>query len=489
MLLALCLTLPLLLHPSAALAQRAPSDEISERPLSTSRSAARLAPDIDAASGILITDDGRVLWSRRPDAQRPMASTTKMMTALLTLKAGALDDTVTVSKAATHIEDGAGLAAGERLTVRQLLRLALVHSANDAAYALGEHVGGTMPTFVQMMNDEAARLGLKHTHYVNPDGLDERGQYSSAADLAKLAHVVMGLQEFRDVVVMRTVRIPGRAGHRAPRVYGTTDELLGKYRGLLGVKTGYTKQAGYCFVGLATRGGVSLTAVVMGTRNNAARFAQATRLLDWGFGHVKAKTVVSVAETIGAVPLAGVTDGQVVAQAGATACVPVFDMGGPVGRRLVIGSEVGAPVFAGEPLGTVTYTQSGRALARVPLLACATASTGRAFGAVPVSDYLDRTVSAGVGDITAAAPLFDKGVAVRRRIVLDPEVAAPVAAGQRLGTIDYSQGGRLVVSVPLVATRHVSAPGALEAADIWLVRVWRGLVGGPKMAARQVEDV
>ena len=485
MLLAGCLTLALLLHAVPALAQRAPSDEISERALATSNASMRVAPDIDAASGILVTDDGRVLWSRHPNAQRAMASTTKMMTALVALQVGHLDEMVTVSKAATKIQDGAGLAAGERLSERQLLTLMLVHSANDAAYALGEHVGGTIPAFSKMMNDEAVKLGLRHTHYVNPHGLDQSGQYSSAADLAKLAHVLMSYPVVRGIVVMRSARIPGRAGHRTPRVYGTTDELLGRYHGLLGVKTGYTDKAGYCFVGCARRGGVTLMAVVMGTQNNAARFTQASRLLDWGFRHVGIRTVASVAQTIAPVPVSGGERGSVAGVAGAAASAPVFDLGGPVKRAIVLGPRVVAPVFAGEPLGTAVCSQGAKVLARVPLLAEEAVKSTRTIGSVPVSDYLDRTVEARVGDVDLT-PSFEASIAVRTRLVLRTKVAAPVSPGERLGAIEYTQDGRLVVSVPVVAAAAVPAPGVLERADIWVLRTWRGVFGGPKMAVRRI---
>lgn len=470
--------------PTAALAQRAPLDAIAGVPLSAGGVTLTVAPDIDARSGILVTSEGRVLWSRLPDTQRAMASTTKLMTALLVLRKGRLDEVATVSRAASRVEDGAGLVAGERLAVRKLLELALVYSANDAAWALGEHAGGTMPAFVKMMNDEAAVLGLTHTHYVNPHGLDAPGHYSSAADLATLARAVMEYPEARRIVLLKRVRIGGR---RSPRIFATTDDLLGKYRGLLGVKTGFTDDAGYCFVASAQRNGITLFAVVLGTKSNPARFAQAARLLDWGFKHQVRRLLASVDETVGAVPVSNHPDLTVAARVSEATSALLFDLDGEVLPRVLLEKVVVAPVFAGQPLGTIAYMQGDRTLARVPVVAVTpVTSAGEQVGAVPVSDYVDRTVSARIGDVPSA-PTFDPDGWVSRRVVLEPQIAAPITKGQSLGQIVYSQGDRVVVRVPIVAAGSVDAPGALERFGILVERTWRGVFGGSKVATASLQ--
>jgi D-alanyl-D-alanine carboxypeptidase len=176
---AACLTLALLSAPAAAFASRLPADSVGGIAIGASSAASPLrkaAPDITAAAGILTTGDGRVLWARNEHARRPMASTTKIMTAVIVLERAKLSDVVTVSPDVNKVsEGGVGLVAGEQLTVQQLLEALLVASANDAAVALADHVAGSVPAFATLMNAKAKQLGLADTHYVNPHGLTAKG--------------------------------------------------------------------------------------------------------------------------------------------------------------------------------------------------------------------------------------------------------------------------------------------------------------------------
>jgi serine-type D-Ala-D-Ala carboxypeptidase (penicillin-binding protein 5/6) len=473
-----------LVLPCPALASRLSSDAVDGVALSAGKVARSAAPNIEAASGILVTASGRVLWSRQPDAQRAMASTTKMMTALLVLKHGELDDQVTVSHAASRVQDGAGLVPGQQVSERKLLELMLIPSANDAAFALAEGVGGTEPKFVAMMNAEARALGLKHTHFANPHGLDAAGHYSSAADLAKLVSVVMREPEFRRIVQLRSVSISGPGGSRT---FASTDHLLGQYAGIAGGKTGYTDHAGYCFVTSAHRDGVTLFAAVLGTDSTDARFSQAARLLDWGFAHLRKRLTVSVGQRFGAAKVAGGGVATVAVASAEATDIPVFDLNGPVVPRVSLLTTVAAPVFTGEPLGFVTWSQAGRTVARIPLLAAETRdAAGEAVGAVPVADFVDRAVTARIQQV-ASSPAFAPTGAISRHIVLAPAVTAPVAAGQRLGEIVYEQGSRVVVRVPLVAEAAVTRPAFLQRLGVWCVRCWRGVMGGQKMAALEIK--
>jgi D-alanyl-D-alanine carboxypeptidase (penicillin-binding protein 5/6) len=480
----LALLLLALAAPASALAQRAPSDSIAGVPLSAGKLAASAAPDIDARAGVLVTSEGRVLWSRQPDAQRPMASTTKMMTAMVALRKCSLDESVTVSRAASRVEYALGLKAGERLSVRKVIELMLVASSNDAAWALGEHVGGDMPAFVRMMNEEAKALGLTHTRYANPHGLDVPGHYTSATDLAKLARVVMGFEEVRRIVAMDRVAVGGRGPRR---VFATTDEMLGRYRGIVGVKTGFTDDAGYCFVAQAERDGVTLVAVVLGTGDDAARFTQTARLLDWGFKHQVRTPLASGVETVGAVPVSSHPALTVAARVADATSAVLFDLDGEVRSRVLLETSVVAPVFAGQPLGTIAYMQGDRTLARMPVVAAASvASAGERVGAVPVTDFVDLTVDARIGEVSST-PTFDPDGVVSRRVVLAPRIAAPVAKGQPLGEIVYSQGERVVVRVPILAATAVDTPGTLERFGIWVVRGWREVFGGSQVATLSLE--
>ncbi len=356
-------------------------------------SARALAPDLYIPSGELTTMDGRELWARDPGAHRAMASTTKIMTAVVVLENAGLDDVVVATAADVKVgESEMGLHTGEELTVRELLEGLLIQSGNDAAMTLAAHVGGSVEGFVRMMNAKAATLDMVDTHYLNPHGLDVPGHYTSAADLTALARYAMRIPEFRSIVGVQSMRIVTR---KYTHQLTNTNLMLRHYNGDEGIKTGYTKEAGYCIVTAARREGVELVATVMGASSEEGRVGQATRLLDWGFSHYK-PTRVSV---------------------------------------------------AGEPSGNVR-----------------------------VSDYVERTVPTQAAESTRVA-VFDLAGPVKRRIVLQPEVVAPVTRGQRLGTMTVYQGDRLLAQVPLVATREVPAPTVGQRIGFFFIRLWRGIVG------------
>lgn len=471
-------------HP--ALAQRLATDQVGGAALRTLERDAAVAPDIDAAAGVLESADGRALWARRPDARRAIASISKVMVALVVLERANLDDTVTVSKTAADVPYALGLRAGEKRTVRQLLELALVGSSNDAAYALAEHVGGTVPAFVAEMNEKAAELGLRDTRFINPHGLDAAGHRSSAFDVALLMQIAMKNPEFRRIVAIEEVTLPAYK-RRKPRKVENTNELLSRYRGMLGGKTGFTNDAKYGVVTTAERGGVTLTAVVLGARNNKARFANSKRLLDWGFRHLRRKTVATATETVGVVPLVQDPSRTVKARFAETTSAVVFDFDGPVKRALYLQERVSLPVFEGQELGRADLVQGERLVASVPVVAAAAvASVAETVGTVPVREYLDRSVVARAADTSVPVQPFNAAAPARREVRLREAVRAPVAVGDRLGEIVYSQDGTTIAEVPVVAATAAEAPGVMERIGTWFARRWRSLTGRPTMAAVQL---
>jgi D-alanyl-D-alanine carboxypeptidase (penicillin-binding protein 5/6) len=245
--------------------------------------------EVSAASAILLDPEtGAVLFARNPDDLRPPASTTKILTALVILERGRLSDMVTVSRAAAQVGgQQMGLRAGQRLSLRDLLVAMLIQSANDAAVAAAEHVGGGLPGFVAMMNETARELGLHESRFANPHGLDEPGHYTSARDLARLAQVALEDPVFAEIVRMSEARLtvwqPGRNGRLLPRVrvVRSHNRLLGRLDGADGVKTGYTGGAGRCLVASASREGQRLIAVLL---NDPHRWSDAAVLLEYGFG-------------------------------------------------------------------------------------------------------------------------------------------------------------------------------------------------------------
>lgn len=241
-------------------------------------------PTVTAAAWILYDDTHDMeLASLQPDSQRAMASTTKIMTALVALRHGNLDDRVVVSERAASVgEAEAGLHPGEVFSLRQLVSALTVRSANDAAMAVAEAVGGSVEGFVELMNQEAAAMGLQHTHFANPHGLDAPGHYSSPRDLLTLAREAMADPFFAQLASTKELSLP-TAPDGAERRLVSTNRLLTDYPGAIGVKTGYTGQAGLVLVAAAERDGRRLYAVVMGANGSRAHFADAATLLDYGF--------------------------------------------------------------------------------------------------------------------------------------------------------------------------------------------------------------
>jgi D-alanyl-D-alanine carboxypeptidase len=240
-----------------------------------------VAPPPLKAKAVILADEstGQVLFERNATAARAMASTTKVMTALLTLER--LDErrVVVIGAGPPRVgEESLRLRKGERLTVRQLLLGLLVKSANDAGVALAEAVDGSEAAFVRRMNRKAAALRLGATHYVTPYGLDRPGHQTSARDLARLWEVAMRRADFRSLVATRAARIPG--GPLSLRRFITTNQLLGSYRWTVGGKTGFTNRAGRCLVASASRGGRRLVAVALGSPN---AFADVQALFEYGF--------------------------------------------------------------------------------------------------------------------------------------------------------------------------------------------------------------
>jgi D-alanyl-D-alanine carboxypeptidase (penicillin-binding protein 5/6) len=231
---------------------------------------------------------GAVYLQQNADTPHAMASTTKIMTALVALTYGKLDQPITVgADAILPAADNAsamGLSVGEVLTLRELLYGLLLPSGDDAAIAIAEGVAGSQARFVALMNDQAQALGLHATHYANVHGLDDPGQYSSAADLVRLAARALQNPDFAAIVSTPAIELPATSTHRHYTLV-TTDELLFSpvYPGILGVKTGFTGNAGYCLVFAAAGPNGRLVGAVLGDPTYYSRFSDARALLDWGF--------------------------------------------------------------------------------------------------------------------------------------------------------------------------------------------------------------
>ncbi|MBO0802314.1 MAG: D-alanyl-D-alanine carboxypeptidase, partial [Nocardiopsaceae bacterium] len=252
------------------------------------------APPKVAAKGAILADasTGQILWSRQPGVERPMASITKVMTAYLVLQAGSLQNKITVPKGvihyvATYGGESDSLHPGEVLTARQLLSGLLVQSGADAAYTLANAYGPGMSAFIAKMNAMARQLGMDHTHFASPDGLPyptEFSTYSTPSDLLILGEAAMKYPVFRSIVDEVQYHVPKGPGHHAHWWYND-DSLIRTYRGAVGIKTGYTDDAGHCLLFEAVRNGRPLIGVVLHSPANGLRASEdaATRILNWGF--------------------------------------------------------------------------------------------------------------------------------------------------------------------------------------------------------------
>jgi D-alanyl-D-alanine carboxypeptidase (penicillin-binding protein 5/6) len=251
-----------------------------------SRSWLRAHPVVDpphiAGRAAIVVDltSGQVLYEQAATARYADASLTKMMTAIVAADLTSMDTVITVSPQATLVEPNhMGLSIGEQLTLRELLDGLLLNSGNDAAEAIA---GGIVDRarFIDFMNQKAAALHLRATHFANPSGLDDPNHYSSASDLAVVAATLLeDYPDLRDIVGQKQVSIPATAQHKA--FYPSNiDRLLWTYPGAIGLKPGYTDAAGYCLAAAATRGGRTIVAIVLGSTQH---FTDAATLLDYGF--------------------------------------------------------------------------------------------------------------------------------------------------------------------------------------------------------------
>jgi D-alanyl-D-alanine carboxypeptidase (penicillin-binding protein 5/6) len=233
-----------------------------------------------AGEAYLVQRDGRVLWARAADRRLPAASLAKMMTALIALERGTADEVVSVGQGAARAGGTRlGLRAGDWLRARDLLAATVIRSANDACRALAEHLGGSAAAFVELMNARAAALAMHETRYADPCGHDRPGQYTTAADLARLAEALMRQPEYMRLAA--TPRLTVRtADARRSFSMANTNALLGRYDGVLGLKTGYTQAAGNCLVALAERNGVRVLVVLLNAPN---RWWNAVGLLNHAF--------------------------------------------------------------------------------------------------------------------------------------------------------------------------------------------------------------
>ena len=320
--------------------------------------------DVSAVSAVVIeAETGTVLFSKNMNEQRAMASTTKIMTAILMIEAGDLDTEFTVDSLAIRVEGTSmGLQEGDRVSRRDLLYGILLPSGNDAANAAAVSVSGSMSAFVKKMNAKAESLGLDNTHFVTPSGLDAEGHYTTAYDLARLAAYAMKNPIFREAASSQYKQVEfGNPPYK--RTLYNSNKMLRLYDGAIGVKTGFTDNARRCLVSAAERDGVELIAV---TLNAPDDWNDHKKMLDYGFTQVSAyapdigcSAVVSVAGT-----------GQTVGiYADEVTLSLTADQRQKLERRVLLPRMVYGDVQQGDRLGSIEFILDGKTVKSVPLYA------------------------------------------------------------------------------------------------------------------------
>ena len=323
-------------------------------------------PNLSAATAILVdASDGHVLYRRGADTRRPIASTTKLMTALLSVERLPLERRLRAAPYhAAAAESQIELAPGERMSVADLLRALMLESANDAAATLARGAGGSVRRFVRSMNRKARQLGLSETHYANPVGLDEAGNYSSARDLAKLAVLVLRNDFLAETVDMPRARL--LTGSHT-RVVDNRNDLVERVPWIDGVKTGHTSQAGYVLVGAGSRKATTLVSAVLGAPSEAARDSDTLALLGWGFSQYRRVAVLRRGHSVVEPKVAYFGDRR----AGllpARSVVLGLRRGERVRTRIDAPGELHGPLAAGARVGSVAVFVDGRRVSTVALV-------------------------------------------------------------------------------------------------------------------------
>ena len=341
---------------AALLLMLAPARAMSEE-VSTS---ARACAVMDVASG-------RLLLQHNAEEALPMASTTKVMTALLALERGNLSDEVTCSRNAFGVPGTSiYLSEGETLTLEQMLYGLMLQSGNDAAVAIAEHIGGSVSVFCKAMTERAAEIGCTNTVFLTPHGLPMEGHYTTAHDLALIAREAMNNPVFRQIVSTKRATIPW-PGREYNRVLNNKNKLLSTYPGATGIKTGFTRAAGRCLVFGAERDGMEIVGVVL---NCGDWFNEAARLMDKAFAAYEQSELMYGGETLREIPVTQGLRETVEAVLADDLCAAVPKNALPQ-LEIDLPESVEAPISAGDRLGEARLVWQGEVLKRADLVASA----------------------------------------------------------------------------------------------------------------------
>jgi len=342
-------------------------------------------PQSSAKSAILMDINGRILYEKNIHERMPMASTTKIMTAIVALEYGRLDDKITIPPEASGIEGSSiWLSSGETHTLEDLLYGLMLRSGNDAAIAIALHIGGTVEEFTDMMNSMARKIGAYNTHFVNPHGLHHNDHYTTAYDLALITAYGLKNPDFETIVSTKYHTIPWE-GHDWDRAMKNKNKLLWSFDGANGVKTGYTKKAGRCFVGSAKRDNLQLIAVVL---NCGPMFEESAALLNYGFKNYRNYELIEKGSVIKTLP---VKDGRqenvdLIADNEYNIALQEEELE-KIRTEVIVPDELQAPVEAGKAVGSVKIYLNDNYIGEVPVV------TGQSVEKRSIWDFFRRMVN------------------------------------------------------------------------------------------------
>ncbi len=311
--------------------------------------------DISAQSAILIdAKSKRILYEHNPHIKLPMASTTKIMTALLALEKGKLDDKIEINKSAVGVEGSSiYLKEGEIISLEDLLYGLMLRSGNDSAVAIAEYIGEGMENFVEQMNQRAREIGANNTNFMNPHGLHHDNHYTTSYDLALITSKALEYDKFKEIVSTKV----WKANRQANNIFYNKNKTLWDYEGGDGVKTGYTTKSGRCLVTSATREGTQLIAVVL---NDGNWFEDCYKLMDYGFNNYKSYLIFDKGQFVKKIPVIDGEKDKVTAVISDFFQYPLSEEElDKVSISIDLPRTVSAPIKEGEKLGQIKVYLNG----------------------------------------------------------------------------------------------------------------------------------
>lgn len=332
-------------------------------------------PKVAAKGAVLIEQSsGRILFEKDAEAPLPMASTTKIMTCILALEEGKMDDIVTTSKRASVAPPvKLHLKVGEKQRLGDLLYALMLQSDNDVAVAIAEHIGGSVEAFCEMMTEKAKAIGAMHTTFKTPNGLDAEGHGSTAYDMALIGAYAMNNPEFVKIVTTQNITIPTQPTENS-KVHDLQckNRFVYSYQGANGIKTGFTNKAGHCFVGAAKKGDMQLVAAALGSgwgnRGKTQKYTDVIHMMDYGFSAYQMVEVLSPKEGIATLPVTKAIEKEVTIDCKETIRLPLnATEKEKVYVKLALPEQVVAPVDRTAPIGTIEVVCEGVTLAKAPL--------------------------------------------------------------------------------------------------------------------------